>query len=77
MRPDPTKSCGPYKPLSRAELSSAPLRKREEGAGLLRGLQEEDHLKRELLHHSQTGMLPQTSLALAWIKQPALCYLVA
>ncbi|CAL5223730.1 g6289 [Coccomyxa viridis] len=46
VHPDPTKSCGPYKPLSRAELSSAPLRKRDEGAALPRGLQEEDHLKR-------------------------------
>ena len=73
VHPDPTKSCGPYKPLSRAELSSAPLRKRDEGAALPRGLQEEDHLKRELLHHSQTGMQLETQSAPAQTKHLAIC----
>ena len=55
VHPDPTKSCGPYKPLSRTELSGA-LRKRDEGAGVAEGSQEEDLVKRELLQHSDTGL---------------------
>ena len=59
VRPDPTKSCGPYRPLLRAELSSAALHRREEGASHARGAsQEEDFFKRELLHHSKTGLPP-------------------
>ena len=56
VKPDPSKSCGPYKPLSKAEISKGSAELAGEGAGLQGGNYEEDNLGRELLHQNPTGV---------------------
>ena len=56
VKPDPLKSCGPYKPLSKAELFEGSAEMAGEGAGLQGGQSEEDKLGRELLHRIPTGV---------------------
>ena len=56
VKPDPSKSCGPYKPLSKAELFKGSAEMAGDGAGLQGRQSEEDKLGRELLHQNPTGV---------------------
>ena len=65
MKPDPSKSCGPYKPLSGEELSERTKEAAEWsekvdslGSGAAQRSLAEAYPGRELLQHARTGDLP-------------------